>query len=223
VAAPEVPRAALHPLSAARALLALALAAAAAGCRECTYYATGVKRAEGERSLFDGEREGVWTFYYETGEPRERGRYEDGKREGRWEQWLYNGQKYSEGMRHWNPETRASERIGPWTFWHTEGALRAEGAYRLAGRAGARPHGTWRTWHSNGLLASEGAYALGERDGPWRTWHENGRLASEGAYARGRREGEWRYYTKDGAVDAEQSGAYSADARVDAAPGAGAR
>ena len=103
------------------------------------YWGDGVRRWEGEGR--PGREKGEWSYWYENGQLRERGRYSAFHRVGEWSQWHANGQRASVGERVWSEEQNASVR-----------------------------HGAWTTWHENGDKASEGVYQFGARTGPWSYW-----------------------------------------------------
>jgi antitoxin component YwqK of YwqJK toxin-antitoxin module len=42
-----------------------------------------------------------------------------------------------------------------------------------------KPHGPWTLYHANGQIAAEGMMYEGAKDGVWRTWSPEGRLLSE--------------------------------------------
>ncbi len=141
------------------ALLFLLVLVTGCGRRVTRYYPNGVKQCEG-RTAWNGPAEnGVWVYWYDNGQVRERGSYDRGRREGFWTQWYPNGQKRAEGLRVFDQDSGAALRTGPWTFWWPEGQLRARGEFA----AGARD-GEWRLWHPEGSYDTErsGVYETGE-------------------------------------------------------------
>ena len=96
----------------------------------------GTKRAEGRLAWLAEVEDGFWTYWYPNGVLREQGRYDRGRRTSVWVQWFPNGQRRSEGRRSWIEATRASEREGPWIFWHENGTVRARGTFRAGAREG---------------------------------------------------------------------------------------
>lgn len=86
-------------------------------------------RHEGLVSRLDGEREGLWTFWFPSGALREQGRYSGGLRVGRWKQWHANGEPRSEGPRTPDLARRESPRSGYWRFWFENGELEAQGVF----------------------------------------------------------------------------------------------
>jgi hypothetical protein len=96
----------------------------------------GTPRFAGSVSRLAGTREGLWTFWFPSGEPREQGRYSGGLRVGRWKQWHANGQPRSEGERESDPALWSSPRTGCWRFWFESGELEAQGVFVHGMRAG---------------------------------------------------------------------------------------
>jgi MORN repeat variant len=90
---------------------------------------SGSPRFEGAVSRFDGEREGLWTFWFPNGALREQGYYSAGQRTGLWKQWYVNGQRRSEGHRSGESGEAGSPRTGFWRFWFENGNLEAQGVY----------------------------------------------------------------------------------------------
>ncbi len=111
------------------------------------FWGDGMRRHEGEGS--PGRERGEWSYWYRTGQLRERGTYRSFHRVGTWTQWHPNGQIASVGVRVWNEETFASERHGSWTTWHENGDIASQGSYRNGSRAGQ-----WAYWRAEGDRAT---------------------------------------------------------------------
>ena len=77
-----------------------------------------------------GERDGLWTKWYENGQKVEEGTYKDGERDGLWTKWYENGQKVEEGT------YKDGERDGLWTKWYENGQKYSEVTYKLGNRQG---------------------------------------------------------------------------------------
>jgi antitoxin component YwqK of YwqJK toxin-antitoxin module len=146
-------------MTARHPILALAVASAAACARDATLYSQdGVVRARGCRDRLDGDERGAWIYRFPSGELREEGTYDDGHRVGTWTQRYPSGQKRSSGERRWDPALGASVREGPWTFWHDNGFVSAQGLYR-----GGLREGRWEFTNRDGSLdgAASGEYHAG--------------------------------------------------------------
>ena len=87
---------------------------------------------------------------------------------------------------------------GHWTYWHANGARRAEGDW-----AEDKLAGTWTWWDDAGKLQHRGGYASGLRTGTWEHFHPGGTLASTGTYLDDRQQGRWHYQDPQGATTAE--------------------
>jgi hypothetical protein len=105
---------------------------------------------------------------------------------------------------------------GTWTYWYPNGERRESGAYVDGRRAGE-----WTQWYPNGQRRSRGerawdaASSASPRTGLWTYWHENGEVLARGLYVKGLREGHWDYSREDGSIDAEMTGEYHLDQRLD--------
>ena len=138
------------------------LAASGCGRRVTRYYQNGVKQCEGRTAWNSPSEQGVWIYWYDNGQVRERGAYDRGRRTGHWTQWYPNGQKRSEGSRAFDDTSGAALREGPWTMWWPEGQLRARGEFAQGERVGE-----WRYWHPEGSYDGKhsGQYEADERVG----------------------------------------------------------
>lgn len=131
-----------------------------------------------------------------------------------------NGARRAEGalaFRSENSSPAAGERErGSWTWWYPNGERRESGTY-----ANGRRSGEWTQWYPNGQRRSRGervfdpATHASPRAGLWTFWHENGEILSRGLFVRGMREGHWDFSREDGSLDAERSGEYHLDQRID--------
>jgi len=88
------------------------------------------------------EKHGSWISWYESGQKKVEGNYEDDLPEGQFVWWHSNGQKalrseYQQGKEH-----------GDWTWWHENGQKSISGAY-----AEGTPTGRWIWWDDNGKVA----------------------------------------------------------------------
>ncbi|MBL8857983.1 MAG: hypothetical protein JNL28_05735 [Planctomycetes bacterium] len=106
--------------------------------------------------------------------------------------------------------------IGPWQWWFPNGERREAGTIEDGKRVGE-----WTQWYPNGQRRSRGQREFdastqsSPRTGLWTYWHENGSILARGVYRLGLREGHWDYSREDGSLDAELTGEYHADRRLD--------
>lgn len=89
--------------------------------KEILYYDDGQKKMEG--AFENGERKGKWTYWYPNGNKWSEGHYDKGIENGRKTIWHENGQKYYEGA------LENGQRVGVWRFWSREGELLKEIEY----------------------------------------------------------------------------------------------
>jgi antitoxin component YwqK of YwqJK toxin-antitoxin module len=82
----------------------------------------GEKEFEG--SYKDGEKDGLWTWWYEDGQKRKEETYKDGKRDGLLTGWYENGQKWYEEI------YKYGELDGKSTFWYKNGQKGYEKTYK---------------------------------------------------------------------------------------------
>lgn len=105
---------------------------------------------------------------------------------------------------------------GTWTYWYPNGERRESGTY-----VDGRRTGEWTQWYPNGQRRSRGGRAWDQalhaspRTGMWTYWHENGEILARGVYVKGLREGHWDYSRVDGSIDAENTGEYHQNQRID--------
>ena len=83
--------------------------------KEVLFYDDSTKRQEG--SYKNGERTGLWTYWYPNGNKWSQGVYENGIENGLKTTWYENGQKYYEG------NLKDGNRVGVWKFWDKDGKL----------------------------------------------------------------------------------------------------
>lgn len=83
--------------------------------KEIHYYEDGQKKMEG--SYNDGNRDGQWSYWYPDGKLWSQAVYTDGIDNGLKTVWHETGEKYYEG------ETSNGKRVGIWKFWDTDGTF----------------------------------------------------------------------------------------------------
>ena len=138
--------------------------------------------------LVDGKHEGEWTFKYESGAPKAKGRYEHDHQVGRWKYWYENGNVEWEG----GFEDRVS---GPTYFGYENGKRRAIGYF-----ADGLEEGLWTFWSSEGPLSCEGDFVRGQPSLRWTYYHPSGTPRAEGYRLLGERVGPWQFYDAAGGL-----------------------
>lgn len=131
-------------------------------------------RVIAEGQLKQDKPHGLWTYYYDQGEPKAQGRYLSGLPDGTWTFFYPDGEVqkqtvYALGV----PD-------GPYRLAYPGGQEQERGQYSEGVRTG-----TWRRYHPNGQKQEEGEYREDRRDGEWRTWDDTGRLTVRTVYAQG--------------------------------------
>jgi antitoxin component YwqK of YwqJK toxin-antitoxin module len=185
-------------------------------------YHRGERTAEG---IVDtkGDFQGDWKLFYDTGELKAEGSYENSKRNGEWIFYHKNGEvehrgKYVEGLPN-----------GKWTWYFDNGKLRREEFYRRGKEDGASveydiegnvitqgeyiagyKEGEW--FYHVGDHTEKGTYRDGERTGVWVHEYPDGELNYEGEYVAGLPVGKHRWYHPNGQIKKE--GKYSSGVRV---------
>ncbi len=89
---------------------------------ETLYWENGKVRVEGGFDR-EGQKDGVWTAWYDNGIRWSEGNFKAGRAEGEYRAWHENGQVFYEG------QMKDDERIGKWRFYSPEGQLSKEIEY----------------------------------------------------------------------------------------------
>ena len=175
------------------------------------FLASGKLRAEGEYK--DGARFGPWTFYYETGEIEQKGKYvEGGLVNGNWK-WYYKSGKIlrEEDFRRGREDGFLYEydvkgnliTEGQFIGGYEEGIWKKSyGDYREEGEyIGGLKQGIWKHHYIPAdILAFEGEYVNGMPEGKHTYYYEDGRRKLQGKYVGGQKEKIWTRYNPDGSV-----------------------
>lgn len=150
----------------------------------------------------DGCRDGVWTWAWPDGTPREERTYKAGVLDG------FVRTYYEGGAKQIEESYRDGKPAGTWRWWHANGApaLQAEcrdgrlhgpvAGWHADGRRAValryengKPAGRLQAWHADGSLAAEGGFENGRKNGRWTSWDETGRLITDDIYENGRKVG----------------------------------
>ena len=163
----------------------------------------------------DGSREGPWQYYYETGDVKSEGVYENNRQVGEWKFFFKDGKQEQVG--HFNRGVLE----GKWEWYYPEGKkLRVEN-YNKGKRDGdffefslngdtvtrgtyidGEMNGFWKTIY--GDVREEGNYLNDYKDGVWKTYFSSGALMYEGKYIQGNPDGKHIYYYDNGKIEEEQ-------------------
>ena len=94
------------------------------------YLPTGVRAQDGPSMA-----------WYENGQPKKRGQYDEDKPIGQFVWWHSNGNKKIVGM------YSKGKKNGRWTWWYANGMKQYDGQYK-----NDEPNGVWRSWSNTGKL-----------------------------------------------------------------------
>ncbi len=150
---------------------------------ESKIYSEGILLFEG---IVDdeGNRQGLWREYYETGELKAEGEYRDNLKVKNWKYYYRNGDveqsgNYIKGM----PD-------GMWTWYYPNRQVWREEEYLMG-----REDGTSVEYSDSGIVIAQGEYVDGFKEGKW--YFELNDHREEGSYFEGLRNGKWRHYYLD--------------------------
>lgn len=119
-------------------------------------------------------RNGVFSYYFASGNLQSTGRYLHGKKEGAWILYHYNGMKYDSSF------YSGGKKTGTWLAWHNNG-YRSDSTVLNADNSG-----TTEGWYDNGNIAYSGSYKDRHMNGEWKFYHMNGNIASQEVYELGK-------------------------------------
>lgn len=96
------------------------------------------------QTLPNGEKHGLWKYYYNNGHFWYEGTHKDGKRHGLWKWYLQNGQRHTKGT------YRDGLKHGLWKYYYISGHLWYKGSYR-----DGKYSGLWQWYFKNGQISNE--------------------------------------------------------------------
>lgn len=164
----------------------------------------------------EGNKNGLWKWFYEDGTLKAEGTYRNGLRNGIFKTYDRQGnlltiEKYVDDILQESDEevARLEYRRDYWP----NGRIKTEATYRQGVPEGIRreydPSGNISNAYvfKKGLLLAEGIIdASGLKQGFWKEYYPNGIIKSQGHYKDNLRVGSWEFYYPDGAI--EQKGSY---------------
>ena len=133
----------------------------------------------------DDKKQGIWKYYYESGELQAEGRYTNDKKSDEWIFYYKNGKieqkgKYSKNFT-----------VGLWKWYYENEKLWREESFE-----GGKEEGKLIEYAEDGTVISNGEYIEGEKEGFW--FYHVGDHTEEGNYRVGQREGNWTYHYSNG-------------------------
>lgn len=183
-------------------------------------YSFGVLKKQEQINRVDkqGQKQGMWKEFYETGKVKEETSYQGGKKTGYSKTYspsgsLANIEKYvGDSLQKDAPEL-INSKLEVRNEYYEDGSIKKTGTY-LEGQ----PEGTHKEFspegkitnakiYREGFLVGEGLIdAAGNQQGPWTEYHPAGQIKAKGVYDNGARIGEWIFYHPNGKT--EQKGRY---------------
>jgi antitoxin component YwqK of YwqJK toxin-antitoxin module len=151
-----------------------------------SYFANG-KLSE-RYTLVEGKFHGKYTSFYENGNLRAEGQYENNIMVGEWKYYYEDGemlsrQKFEKGklifLEAWDEESNLIVKDGTGTFIlnYPDGSKMSSTSYK-----NCKKNGAWISWYENGVKANESHFIEGEPTGIWSYWDEKGNLIERKEY-----------------------------------------
>lgn len=149
-------------------------------------YRKGILMGEGIVDA-EGNRQGNWKEYHDTGELKSEGEYKDGKRVGPWKFYHKNGQAEQLGS------YIGGQPDGEWKWYYPNGVLRREENYYKGNEDGPSVE-----YSDTSKVIAQGEYVDGLREGFW--FFDVGDHREEGSYRDGQMHGDWKFINDLGVV-----------------------
>ncbi len=125
--------------------------------------------------------------YYETGEVKGTGKYENQKKDSIWTYYDKEGYKKA------NEFYLSGKRQGTWLIYYNNGQIAEEKEYN-----NDFENGNWKQYFYNGKTKLTATYVNGELEGRATYYGKNGKKAVTGPFVKGARHGYWTFYEGDG-------------------------
>ncbi len=177
-------------------------------------YDSGVVVATGPIDSSDLQ-EGDWKEYYETGELKDEGKYDNGLKIGEWKYYFRDGKKFEIG------KYAKGKQAGTWLWYFENGSIRRQNSF-IKGQE----DGDFIEYDDSGKVITKGEYSDGLKEGKWfyqldnyksvgkynddmqdSIWTEyyvdNGQVRFTGKYDHDRADGEHIWYYEDGKKELE--------------------
>jgi uncharacterized protein len=157
---------------------------------------------DGNKTANNGK--GKLILYYEDGNIRSEGSFNQGVRSGDYIGYHRNGKKSEEGsygggkytlFNSWdeNGKGLVVEGNGESIDKFSNGQIKWNGFWEEGVRVGE-----WKWWHSNGQIRERVEYVNGMMEGDFIRWYASGKIYSKGKFSNGKKEGEWIWFREDG-------------------------
>ena len=153
-------------------------------------FSNGVLLCEGITDM-EGRRQGKWKEFYETGELKSEGTYQNSNRTGQWK--FYFPNKAIEVTGSYDKKGRMD---GEWKWYYANGEVMRTEEY-----ANGSLDGDYREYDEHGNTLTEGRFEEGSEEGHW--IFRRGPSIEEGDYFDGMRTGLWKIWYEEGKIAAE--------------------
>ena len=153
-------------------------------------FSNGILLCEGITDM-EGLRQGRWKEFYETGELKSEGNYQNSNRTGLWK--FYFPNKTIEVSGSYDKKGRMD---GEWKWYYANGELMRTEEY-----TNGILDGDYREYDENGNTLTEGRFEDGTEEGHW--IYRRGPSIEEGDYFDGMRTGLWKIWHEEGNIAAE--------------------
>lgn len=153
-------------------------------------FSNGVLLCEGITDM-EGRRQGKWKEFYETGELKSEGTYQNSNRTGQWKFFFPN--KTIEVVGSYDNKGRMD---GEWKWYYANGELMRTEEY-----ANGILDGDYREYDEFGNTLTEGRFEDGTEEGHW--IYRRGPSIEEGDFYDGMHTGLWKIWYEEGKIAAE--------------------
>ena len=161
-------------------------------------------------SYKNGQKNGKFTGYYESGQKKHIRTYKDDKLEGKFADYTESGQIlrkqnyvndlldgsskewYLNGEVKVKTSYKAGKLDGGFMSYDSLGRKVTKGEYAMGLKAG-----DWLTWYPSGKKKERSSYFSGKANGPYTLWDEIGRIIKEGEYSDDLKHGVWITFDPD--------------------------
>ncbi len=142
--------------------------------------------------------------YYETGELKATGKYENQLKDSVWTYYDTDGYKIADEL------YINGKREGSWKVYYNTGQVAEEKEY-----TSDFEDGIWKQYFIDGKEKLSATYVKGELEGRATYYGSNGKKAVSGVFVRGARDGFWTFYKEDGTTVRKKE-EYKNGIRIDA-------
>ncbi len=165
---------------------------------------------------YDGEKDGVWKIFYESGIDKIVGRYRGGIKEGYFKYYNTKGNLDSIEKYHNDLLVLETPELDSYDIkkdYYSDGSIKIIGSYKDGKAEGVRREynkdGSITSsfiMHKGSILAKGILDNSGNKQGDWIYYHPNGSIESKGKFANNIKVGPWIYYFDNGKI--QQTGSY---------------